>query len=340
MKPVKCVVWDLDDTVWKGILLEDGTVTVNPDAVKTIKTLDERGLLHSIASRNEFEPAKQRLQEAGLWDYFLYPRINWDTKAASVEAIATDLNIALDTFAFVDDQNFDRDEVSFSLPDVRTYTPDDIATLADRPEFNPAFITDESAKRRHMYAASAQRDAEEKAWEGPREDFLASLSLEMTISAALEQDLQRAEELTVRTNQLNTTARTYSYDELAALTQSPDHLFLVARLTDRYGDYGTIGLSVVERHHSDWHLKLLLMSCRVMSRGAGGLLLNHLIRLAHKTEARLIAEYVPNERNRMMLVTLRFAGFAPIGEADGVQLLARTDPTLPPVPPWVTVRTV
>src|SRR5215467_10763890 len=132
---IKCVVWDLDNTVWDGILLEDESVTLRPHVVDILKTLDERGILHSIASRNDHNTALAKLQEFGIDEYFLYPQINWNSKASSVGQIAKDINIGIDTLAFIDDQPFEREEVAFSIPDVMCIDAAEMKTLLDRPEF-------------------------------------------------------------------------------------------------------------------------------------------------------------------------------------------------------------
>lgn len=329
--PVKCLVWDLDDTLWNGTLLEDPSVEIDPRAVAIVRELDRRGILNSIASRNEEALALAKLREHGLADYFLYPQINWNAKDVSVKAVADALNVGVDTLAFVDDQPFDREEVAFSLPEVRCYSPDDLATLPDLPDFNPPFVTPESARRRLMYLADAARSQEEAEFSGPKEEFLASLRMRFTIAPAREEDLQRAEELTVRTNQLNTTGRTYSYEELKAFVESDAHRLLVAELEDKHGTYGKIGLALVETRPDAWVLKLLLMSCRVMSRGVGTVMLNHVMRLAEEAGARLLAELVPNDRNRMMLITLRLGGFKELGrEGDTLVLESATPPPPPP----------
>src|SRR5262245_44229810 len=101
---LKCVVWDLDNTVWDGIWLEDEEVRPKPGVAEVIRVLDERGVLHSIASRNDHEAAMAKLAELGLAEYFLYPRINWNSKSSSIQGIAADINIGIDALAFVDDQ--------------------------------------------------------------------------------------------------------------------------------------------------------------------------------------------------------------------------------------------
>ncbi|MDQ3981214.1 MAG: HAD-IIIC family phosphatase [Actinomycetota bacterium] len=330
--PVKCLVWDLDDTLWKGTLLEDPSVSIDPRAVAVIRELDRRGILNSIASRNEETLALAKLHEHGLGEYFLYPQITWNAKDVSVKAVADALNVGTDTLAFVDDQPFDREEVAFSLPEVRCYSPDDLDRLLDLPDFHPPFVTPESARRRLMYLADAERSREEAEFSGPKEEFLASLAMRFTVMPAREEDLQRAEELTVRTNQLNTTGRTYSYDELKAFSESPSHLLLVAELEDKHGSYGKIGLALVEKGVAIWTLKLLLMSCRVMSRGVGAVMLNHVMRLARAAGTTLQAELVPNERNRMMLITLRLGGFREV-RRDGELLILESATSEIPAPP-------
>lgn len=339
-KPVKCLVWDLDNTVWSGVLLEDADVQLRDGVSEVIRALDERGILHSIASRNDEALALAKLESLGLAEYFVAPRIGWNAKSASVKAVADELNLGLDALAFIDDDPFERGEVVFELPAVRTYNATNLRALLDRPELVPAVIAPGSAGRRLLYRAEHQRRVAEETFEGPREAFLAGLGMEFTIFPATEDDLARAEELTVRTNQLNTTGRTYSGDELRAMAASPDHDVLMARLTDRFGDYGTIGLALVARTPGAWTLRLLLMSCRVLSRGVGSILLAHVMERARDAGAGLVAELVPNDRNRMMMVTLRFAGFREVGR-DGDALLLEADLSrVAPPPPYVDVRTL
>jgi FkbH-like protein len=332
---VKCVVWDLDNTVWDGILLEGGEVRVRPDAANLMRTLDQRGILSSVASRNDHDAALAALERAGLAEFVLCPQINWNPKSDSIAEVASALNIGLDAIAFIDDQEFERDEVRFRHPRVLCYDAADVASLADRPEFTPKFVTGESALRRHMYASGFERDRAEQEFTGTSEEFLATLGMAMTIAPATVADLRRAEELTIRTNQLNSTGVTYSYAELESMLASPRHLLLVAGLDDRYGSYGKIGLALVETSGADWTLKLLLMSCRVMSRGVGTVLLHHVMRLADAAGARLLAEFVPTDRNRVMYVTYRFAGFTEHAERDGMHILAAPAGKAPEPPAYL-----
>lgn len=335
---IKCVVWDLDNTVWDGILLEDASVALRPRVVEILRELDGRGILHSIASRNDHATAIARLRAFGIDEYFIYPQINWNSKAASIAQIAQDINIGLEAIAFIDDQAFEREEVAFSHPQVMGLDAASLDGLLELPELMPRFITEDSRKRRQMYQSDIARNRVEAEFTGPKEEFLATLGMVFTISAAREEDLKRAEELTVRTHQLNTTGYTYSYEELDAFRRSSSHRLLISSLVDRYGTYGKIGLTLVECGPEAWTVKLLLMSCRVMSKGVGTIMINHLLRLAREAGVRLRAEFVSNERNRMMLVTYRFAGFKEVAREGETAVLENDLSLIQPPPPYVEIR--
>ncbi len=334
---IKCLVWDLDDTLWQGTLLEGDQVWL-PDAVRrVIVELDTRGVLHSVASKNDREIAWERLEHLGIDGYFVLPEIGWGPKSDSVRRIADRLNFAHRAVAFIDDQPMERAEVSFHLPDVRCYPAERASMLPELPEFSPAVATVDSRHRRQMYQAGFRRDAERAEFTGPDEDFLRSLELVMRIGRATEEDLSRVEELTVRTSQMNATGVHYSATTLRGLLADPRHEVLVVTLTDRFGPHGAVGILLLEKHPPDkhpavWHLKLLATSCRVVSFGAGSTILNWLINQAAGAHAHVVADFRGTDRNRMMEVAYRFAGFShqPCGcharisqpsDLDGVQRL-------------------
>jgi FkbH-like protein len=335
---IKCIVWDLDNTVWDGVLLEDEAVILRPEVSQHIKRLDEMGILQSVASKNDRTVAMAKLAELGLSDIFLYPQINWNAKSSSIQLIAKALNLGLDAFAFVDDQEFERAEVAHELPAVTCVDVTELDEALGRPDFRPRFLTDESAQRREMYRGQIARDELEQEFVGTNDEFLASLGMRFTVERAKQEDLQRAEELTVRTNQLNSTGYTYSYDELNDLSESPDHLLLVASLTDKLGSYGKIGLALVEQGERIWYLRMMLMSCRVMSRGVGMVLLNHIMTLAKEAGVALQADFVETGRNRMMQITYAFAGFRELSRDGNLVLLGADLDALQPPPPYVEIE--
>lgn len=337
--PIKCVVWDLDETLWEGVLLEGGGKVLRPGITDIIRELDARGILQSIASKNDHHVAWPVVEAFGLSDYFLFPQISWDSKAASVKTIAERLGIGLDALAFIDDQPIERDEVRCFLPQVTIIDSADLADLLDRDDLQPTSITDEARSRRLIYKADIERTEAGNAFTGSRDEFLATLGMRLTIHPVGQDDLRRAEELTIRTNQLNTTGLTYSYDELDALSRSPAHLVLVAKLTDRYGSSGTIGLAVVEKDAGVWTLWLLIMSCRVATRGVGTVLIGHLVHRAAASGVRLRAAFAPTDRNRQMYIAYKFAGFRDSEEKSGTLFLDHDFQRMPVLPSYVTVVT-
>jgi FkbH-like protein len=337
-KPIKCVVWDLDHTVWNGVLLEGDALALRPGIREIIEAFDRRGILQSVASRNERGPAWEQLKRFGLDQFFLHPQINWDAKSQSVQRIAERLNIGIDTFAFVDDQPFERDEVRFANPEVRTFDAAEVHRLVDHPDFTPRVVTEDARRRREMYQADFARQEAETSFKGPNDAFLATLDMEFSFGPAGAEDLARIEELVARTNQLNTTGRIYSYEELAELRVSPAHTLLVADLTDKHGPYGKIGVVLLHRTVDTWTIKLLLMSCRVMSRGVGGAIITLLRQQARDAGVRLLADFRVTDRNRMMYITYKFAGFSEVSETEGDTVMEADLTSIPELPSYLRIN--
>lgn len=337
-KEAKCVVWDLDNTIWDGILLESDMVYLKPGIKKVIQTLDSRGILQSIASKGIYETALEKLEEFNINEFFLYPEINWDRKSASIERIQKNLNIGIESIMFIDDQPFERDEVQHVYPEVSCLDASDYLTLLDHPRLNPRFLTKDSAKRRLMYLDDLKRKNEENEFTGPKIEFLESLNMKFIISEATKDDLQRAEELTQRTNQLNTTGISYSYNDLKNLIHSERHKLLIGELKDNYGSYGKIGLALIEIQESYWNLKLFLMSCRVMARGVGSAFLSFILNQAKISGKRVRADFKHTDRNRMMFITFKFNNFDVIkSDTDGTVILENDLSIIQGIPSFIQV---
>jgi FkbH-like protein len=338
-KEIKCVVWDLDNTIWDGTLAESNNVELKPGIAEVIRTLDSRGILQSIASKNNFDDAMNKLKEFGLNEYFIYPEIHWNAKSSSIGRIQKSINIGIDTLLFIDDQAFERDEVKNIHSEVSCVDAKEYPDLLNAPGLNPKFITSDSSKRRMMYMADIERNKQEEKYEGPKESFLASLGMEFDISDAQEEDLKRAEELTVRTNQLNSTGVTYDYEELNDFRLSNKHKLYICELKDKYGSYGKIGLALVNITDEYWHLKLLLMSCRVMARGVGTVLMSYIMHKAKKDGKKLRADFKKTSKNRMMLVSYKFANFKEIlSDADGNILFENDLSEIQDFPNYITIK--
>lgn len=337
-KEIKCVVWDLDETLWQGILLESDDVELKPGVREVIQTLDSRGIIHSVASRNNYDDAMEKIREFRLHEYFLYPEIGWGRKSLAIEKIQKNLNIATDTMMLVDDQPFERDEVKHVHPEITCVDATEYIRLPSHPRLNPEFITRESGRRRLMYSENKQRKKEEEEFKGPKRDFLAGLNIQFRVSRAKETDLKRAEELAVRTNQLNTTGRVYEYDELKRIICSDRHELLICEMEDKYGSHGQVGLALIEMTAEHFHIKLLLMSCRVMHYGVGTVLLTHILERAKEAGRGVRVDFRKTGRNRVMYITLKFANFMEVESETLDSVILENDlSVMQEYPPYIDV---
>jgi HAD superfamily phosphatase (TIGR01681 family) len=203
----KVVVWDLDHTIWDGILLEDGPegVTVKPGIREMIEALDARGILQSVASKNNHDEAVTALAHHGLLDFMLAPQVSWGPKSAALSRIAETLNLGLDSFAFIDDQPFERGEVGEAHPSVTVLADTEALTLLERPQFDVP-VTPESRGRRALYAVEAARALAAESASGDMDQFLRGCDLALSVARLSAEDAERIYELSQRTNQLNIAA--------------------------------------------------------------------------------------------------------------------------------------
>ena len=317
---VKVVAWDLDRTLWNGILVEDGadSLVTNAEAVATIRRLDERGILHVVASKNDHAAAWPVLERLGLADWFVAGAINWGPKSENLRQLAAELNLGLDAFAFVDDSAFERGEVESELPEVRTYPDTGIAALPDRPEFDVA-VSEESRDRRRSYQAEGRRREIAQRFGDRYDDFLASCAMRLDLFRPDgEAARTRCLELLQRSNQLNLSTRRYDTAEFAALLADPGVTSLALRCRDRYGDYGTVGFVAIESPAGGTpRVRDLVMSCRVAQKKVEHALFESLRgSLASAGATNLLATFLPTARNGILLAALRDVGFAVRDERD------------------------
>lgn len=339
-RSIKCVIWDLDNTIWDGTLLEDTDVTLRDKAVEIIKELDRRGILNSIASRNFYEDAWNKLVQLKIADFFVCSEISMEgEKSKSVQSISKKLNLALDAFAFIDDQDFEIEEVKAACPEVLCIKAEKELNILNREEFIPRFITDDSAKRRIFYQNDMKRQKYEKGFKRNVE-FLKSLDMKMKIKVAEEEDLKRVEELTIRTHQLNSTGITYDYNELISFIKDENYLLLVTEMEDKFGEYGKIGVTLIEKGESDWHIKLHLMSCRVMARGVGNAILCNIIQYIQEHNLKLYADFKKTSRNKNMYLAYKFLGFTEAEEKDDYVKFCYESETVPQMPAYVVIESV
>lgn len=339
---VKCVVWDLDHTLWDGILIEDGpeAVRVKPEAEKLIRALDEKGIIQSIASKNDHQLAWKRLEEAGLEKYFLHPAINWGPKSENIKQVAEALNINVDTFAFIDDSAFERSEVESRLPQVRCFNETEIPNLLAQPEFDVP-VTEASRKRRESYQAEAERREIAQRFGDDYLEFLSSCGMEATLFVPREQkDIDRCFELLQRSNQLNLTTRRYGREELLACFDDPNRLCVATQCRDKFGEYGTVGFATIRLGGEHPVMEDFVLSCRVAQKRVEHAWFGWLQGVMKaRGQDRIRATFRSTERNGVLRQVLGEVGFVKWQEErDGEELLELALATPPPGAEIVTIR--
>jgi FkbH-like protein len=290
---IKCVVWDLDNTLWQGTLIEDGieNLRIFPAAVAAVHELDRRGILQSVASKNNPEEALTALAHFGLSDFFLYPEINWNPKSGSVRSIAKHFNIGTNTIAVIDDQMFEREEILSALPEVQTFAHDDLELLLAH-ERTDVMVTKESASRRMLYREEMERSEAESRISGDYLDFLRSCDLQVELESLSDHNRERVHELTQRTNQLNFSGGRYSRNRIDEIISDPGLDSFVISCRDKFGDYGIIGFALVDR--AKLRMLDLMFSCRIQRKQVDVAALRH-----------IISEYLPSAGNVFELVFRR-----------------------------------
>jgi FkbH-like protein len=282
---VKCIVWDLDNTLWSGILVEDGAekLSLKPGITEVIQGLDRRGILHSIASKNNFDEAMAALKCHHLDEYFLHPQISWAPKSEAVKAIAQKLNIGIDTLMLVDDSDFELAEVQTACPTVMVLRADKYLEIPDLPACKVP-ETEEGTNRRKMYHQEAVRESAAASFAGDYFAFLRDCKIKVEIERLCAANLQRVHELTQRTNQMNFSGRRYErklLEEIAG-TRHLDTFVLDCR--DRFGSYGIVGFSIVNAREPC--MTDLMFSCRIQGK-----------RVEHAFLTYLLKKYIPVTRS-------------------------------------------
>ena len=314
----KLLALDLDNTLWGGVVGEDGVggLDLAPtgtgsrfyDFQKRIKDLADMGVLLAVVSKNNPEDALDAIRNHPHMplreDDFVAVKANWLPKPQNLKDLAETLNIGLDSFVFLDDSPVEREAVRASLPEVTVPDfPADTSTLESfiaelsREYFLLPRATREDAEKTAMYRSEAKREDEKSRFDS-LDSFLESLQMELTLRPLSENDIPRAAQLTQKTNQFNLTTRRYTEADLARMSQDPSWFIRIGSLTDRFGDFGQILLLIAHIEARDATVDTFLMSCRAMGRGVEETALNVFEnQLRDAGVERLFARYVPTPKN-------------------------------------------
>jgi FkbH-like protein len=332
----KCLVLDLDNTLWGGAVGDDGLegITLGQgsalgeaylDFQHYVRALGRRGVILAVCSKNDIENGRQpfaRHPEMALREEHIACFVcNWEDKATNLRRIATQLNIGTDALVFVDDNPFERNIVRRELTEVSVpEMPEDPAyygrCLADAGYFEALHVTEEDFERGSLYRANAARE-QLRASRTDLKGYLQSLGMELRWQPCDRVGLVRVAQLVNKTNQFNLTTRRYTDHEILAAMEDTRAMTLQLRLIDQFGDNGIIGVVIGKPEGDDLRIDTWLMSCRVLGRQVEEATLNIVVSEARRLKARnLIGEYLPTKKNAMVREHYRKLGFELAETAD------------------------
>jgi len=336
----KVLVLDLDNTLWHGIIGEDGLagIQVGPPTAageahaalqQYARDLKERGILLAVCSKNNDADARAPFERhdgmlLGLEDFASF-RANWRDKVENLRDIAGTLNLGLDSFVFLDDNPVERARVRAELPEVAVpevgRDPADLVAALERGRFFEAWtLSPEDRQRTESYRTNVQRE-ELRATAGSLEDFLRGLNMTAETGPFTDQVLARVVQLLGKTNQFNVTTRRHNEQRVRQMMASDGWWTQYFKLRDRFGDHGLIGVMIataVGSGPTTWQIDTWLMSCRVIGRQMEDCMLDTVVEAARAAGAtRLVGRYVPTPKNALVRDLYQRMGFREVAREDG-----------------------
>ena len=314
----KCIVLDLDNTLWGGVIGEDGfdNIKLGDDPVgrsfvefqKRLLALNQRGIILAINSKNNFEDAMEVIKKHPSMilreDNFACMKINWDDKVTNLQEISKELNIGLDSMVFFDDDLINQEFVKTSLPEVLVVElPNDSSQFAQiitkMKEFDVLKITEEDVKRNEMYLVQKKR-TELKNKIVDFDEFLKQMNIEVNIKKADSFTIPRISQLTLKTNQFNLTTKRYQQEEISSFSSDKDRIVECVQVSDKFGDNGITGVYIIEKKDSkEWIIDTFLLSCRIMGRKVEEAMLYQIIEKAKNLGIKRIkGKFIPTKKNK------------------------------------------
>lgn len=346
VKRIKCAVFDLDNTLWDGILIEDGpdNLRVNQKFCNILLGLAHRGIILALCSKNEpssestiFDVLKKDSYGRHIVRYICEWRINWNPKSENLKGIAKDLNIGLDTLAFFDDSDFELREVNENAPKVSTYGDSDIYNILNDPRFNSigGKISFNSEKRLQTYIANKERKLEYKkvencSSEGSNDafkNFMIKSEFKLNVDFAKSDDLERIHEVIQRTNQMNVTLERTDLSEIKGFYEQEGSYIFSINLEDKFGDYGNVGAVIVvtEPEGDECYIKEFALSCRAMGKSVeDATIIKILGVMEEKGLKRVKIKLVETDKNKTLVQIFKNYDFVKMGDLFVHQISDRT----------------
>lgn len=347
-KATKCIVLDLDNTLWGGVLGEDGPagIALGPqwpgseyvDFQRELLDLQRQGILLSLCSKNNEgevlsilrEHPSMLIRESHLAAY----RVNWEDKATNIRAIARELNIGLDHMLLIDDSPHEREWVRRQIPELRVpEVPADSSMYATWVGSLPSLVvlqqTAEDTRRTAQYSEARYRE-EYRSTTGSLEDFLQGLRLRVQIEPVADDTMSRVVQLLAKTNQFNITTRRHDETTIRQHVRAADWRVYTMRVADRFGDFGLTGVAIVATAADYWRIDTFLVSCRVLGKSVETALLARIAADARQAGVnRLVGEFIDSGRNQVASQFLANHGFTLIDDGQWERSLATPGPEWP-----------
>ena len=258
IKTIKLIIWDLDDTFWKGTLSEGGATPI-AENIQLIRNTTDAGIINSICSKNEPEPTITHLEELGIWEYFVFASINWDNKGPRLAHQIDSMALRPQNVLFIDDNVHNLQEAKHHLPLLQIAEPDVIPELIAQVAELPK--KDTAHKRLKQYKVLEEKAEAAKTFDS-NESFLYSSNIRVTMHTDCENQIERLHDLILRSNQLNFTKKRISEEELRALITGNECQCGYVSVTDKYGDYGIVGFYAIRNGEAEH----FVFSCRTMGQ--------------------------------------------------------------------------
>ncbi|UTW55884.1 HAD family hydrolase [Kordiimonas sp. SCSIO 12610] len=319
-KSRKCLVLDLDNTLWGGVIGDDGVENIlvgsgsaSAEAFSAVqryaRQLKERGIILAVCSKNEEEnallPFKQHDEMLLKEDDFAIFVANWNDKASNLQYIAKTLNIGLDALVFLDDNPAERVRVRQSLPEVAVIEPGDDATyycnaLASSGWFETIAVSADDMKRAEQYRTNVLRSNEREKI-GNISDYLISLDMKANIAPFNEQNRKRVTQLVNKTNQFNMTTKRYDEADIESFEKDSRYFTYQVKLADKFGDNGIVSVVIIEHTDNTWVIDSWLMSCRVFGRRLEHCIMNYVVEQARSNDIdNIIGLYSKTAKNSLV----------------------------------------
>lgn len=345
-KTKKVLVCDLDNTLWGGVIGEDGPHGIKigegpigeiyHEIQRTIDNYKKNGVVLAIASKNNENDVKEAFEKNNnmclKYDDFIIKKVNWKPKSQNIKEMAEILNLGLDSFVFLDDNPVERLEVKTNIPEIEVIDfPKDISylpsILKSMPHFKTLKVTDEDKKKTEMYRDDVKR-SDFKEGETNLKDYLSKLGTIITVKKNDRESIERITQLINKTNQFNLRTQRYTKEQVLEFMNQENGGVFSVRVWDKFGELGLTGIMIIREEENHHFIDSLLLSCRILSRGIERRFIAESLRMM-KLDKPIIAEFIPTSKNKALSENFyESIGFEKVKEEEGIKTYKKEIKTL------------